>query len=200
MRMNQKTSVLFLTAAALLLLFFTACKKGDQGPQGPQGNANVKTDTFTLVSADWLWNSQYTFTTSNNGGALSYFTRYHDVPFSSLTQGILDSGSVMVYFTPNATNTNQWAPLPYTLPDFTSQYYYVFAFETMPGKLRLHYFYVPNGSSGNTPSISVRSTETIPTRRYKIVAIGGTISTAMKRNKVDMKNYADVSRFLNLAE
>src|SRR5882762_7992904 len=126
--MQKKIS--YLTAFVLsVVLLATACSKtgptgpqgttgaagpqGPTGPQGPQGNANVFTDTFSLVSADWLWNSGYTYSNSNSG-TVTYFTRYHDVTFSKITQGMLDSGMVVVYLAPNANDLNQWAPLPYT--------------------------------------------------------------------------------------
>lgn len=73
---------------------------GAAGPQGPQGNANVKVDTFSLTSAQWLYNSQYSLETSP-GSYTEYFTRYHTLNLASVTQGILDSGMVMVYMVPN---------------------------------------------------------------------------------------------------
>lgn len=153
---------------------------GPQGVQGPQGNANVFTDTFTLASADWLYNSGYTYSNSNSG-TVTYFTRYHDASFSKLTQGMLDSGMVMVYARMNANDTNQWSPLPYSFLSFGSVFYYNYVFETMPGKVRLHFFYSANGSG--TPPTTL-STDVIPTHKYKIVAISGAISTAMKRDLI----------------
>jgi hypothetical protein len=168
---------------------------GPPGSQGPQGNANVFTDTFSLVSADWVWNSLYTYSTPG-GGYTAYFTRYHDVSFSKLTQGILDSGQIMVFMTPNQLDTNQWAPLPYTFLAFGSQYYYNYVFETMPGKVRLHYFYTANGPSGVVSN--TLSTDEIPFHKFKIVITGGTVSTDMIRNHVDPGNYAQVMAYLNL--
>jgi hypothetical protein len=167
---------------------------GPQGVQGPQGNANVFTDTFRLASADWLYNSGYTYSNSN-GGTVTYFTRYHDVSFSKLTQGMLDSGMVMVYGEMNANDTNQWSPLPYTFLSFGSAFYYNYVFETMPGKVRLHFFYTANGS-GVPPG--TLSTDVIPTHKYKIVAISGAISTAMKRDRVDTGNYQQMMDYLGM--
>lgn len=182
-----------------ILLTATACTKtgatgpkGDTGPQGPIGNANVFTDTFSLANADWAWNSAYGYTTGNNA-YVTYFTRYHDVTFSKVTQGMLDTGMVMVFINPYANSTNQWAPMPYTFLNFGSQYYFNFVFETMPGKVRLHYFYTANGS-GTTPT--TLGTDVIPTHRYKIVAVGGTISTALKRDHIDIGNYQALMDYL----
>src|SRR5260370_14767891 len=104
--MQKKLSYMAVAIVSIVLLA-TACAKtgptgpqgaigvagpqGPTGPQGPQGNANVFTDTLSLASADWLWNSGYTYSNSN-GGTVTYFTRYHDVVFSKITQGMLDSG------------------------------------------------------------------------------------------------------------
>lgn len=168
--------------------------QGPGGPQGPQGNANVFTDTFSLANADWLWNSGYTYSNSNNG-TVTYFTRYHDVNFSKITQGMLDSGMVMVYVAPNANDQNQWSPLPYSFLSFGSAFYYNYVYETMPGKVRLHFFYSQNGSGAAPTTLS---SDVIPTHKYKIVAVSGAISTAMKRDKVDAGDYNQVMKYLGL--
>jgi len=168
--------------------------QGPAGPMGPQGNANVFTDTFTLANVDWLWNSGYTYSNTNNG-TVTYFTRYHDVVFSRITQGILDSGMVMVYVAPNANDPNQWSPLPYSFLSFGSAFYYNYVYETMPGKVRLHFFYTQNGS---TAAPTTLSTDVIPTHRYKIVAISGTVSSAMKRDRVNVGDYNQVMKYLGM--
>jgi hypothetical protein len=206
--MQKKISHLAVFALSIVLLA-TACSKGDTGPAGttgatgpqgpagptgPQGNANVFTDTFSLASADWAYNSGYLYSTGS-GGYTEYFTRYHDVNFSKVTQGILDSGMVMVYMEPNATDTNQWSPLPYTFLAFGGGYYYNFVYETMPGKVRLHYFYTANGT-GTAPS--TLSTDVIPTHKYKIIALTGTLSAAMKRDQIDVGDEKAVLNYLGM--
>ena len=206
----QKKHAHFVIVIASVMLLATACSKGDTGatgatgaagatgaqgvagPTGPQGNANVFTDTLTLASADWAWNSAYVYSTGS-GGYTEYFTRYHDVTFSKVTQGLLDSGMVVVYMEPNATDTNQWSPLPYTFLAFGSQFYYNFVYESMPGKVRLHYFYTANGS-GTAPT--TLSTDVIPTHKYKIIALTGTVSTAMRRQLINVGDYKAVMNFL----
>lgn len=203
----QKKISCFAVVIVSVVLLGAACSKGDTGatgatgaagpqgvagPTGPQGNANVFTDTFSLVNTDWLYNSGYFYSTGS-GGYTEYFTRYHDVAFSKVTQGVLDSGMVIVYMEPNATDSNQWSPLPYTFLAFGGQYYYNFVYESMPGKVRLHYFYTANGS-GTAPT--TLSTDVIPTHKYKIVALTGTVSTAMKRQLIDVGDYKAVMNFL----
>ena len=194
----------FVAAVSVSILLAGCAKTGSQGvqgatgpagpggPPGPQGNANVFTDTFRLASADWLYNSGYTYSNSN-GGTVTYFTRYHDVPFSKITQGMLDSGMVMVYGQMNANDLNQWSPLPYSFLSFGSTFYYNYVYETMPGKVRLHFFYTQNGTAATPTTLS---TDVIPTHKYKIVAVGGTISTAMKRDLVDVRDYGQVMDYL----
>ena len=162
--------------------------------QGPQGNANVLVDTFTLVNSDWAWNSVYSFSTPNASGDI--LTRYHDRAFSKVTQDILDKGEVMVYFTPNLNNPNQWSPLPYSY-SFNDKYNYNFVFETMPGVVRLHFFFSAIGLAGYP--LPEPDTYDIGRYKFKIVAVSGTIGTAIKRDHIHMDNYAEVSSYLGLS-
>jgi hypothetical protein len=168
---------------------------GPAGPQGPQGNANVLVDVFSLVNSQWTYNSQYSLETSS-GSYTEYFTRYHDVTDSAVTQAILNTGEVMVFFVPNPiVDTNQWAPLPYQFVDGSNIFTYNIAFETMPYTVRLHYFFTQL-QAGTIPNLS---TFNIPTYKFKIVVISGTISTAMYKAGIDKSNYAAVSTYLGLS-
>ncbi|HEY4286476.1 MAG TPA: hypothetical protein VGN00_05200 [Puia sp.] len=204
--MQLKMRVLLGFAFSLLIAgSMLSCKKGDTGPagpagpagptgaQGPIGNANVFVDTFSLASADWLWNSGYTYS-NTNGGTITYFTRYHDVTFSKLTQGIIDSGMVLVYIAPNLNNLQQYSPMPYSYLSFGSVFYYNYVFETFVGKVRLHFFYTQNST---TAAPTTLSTDVIPTLKYKIVVVAGTVATTMKAHDVDVKDYNAVNHFLN---
>jgi len=168
---------------------------GATGPQGPEGNANVQVDTFSLTSSQWLWNSQYVLQTSPSSYT-EYFTRYYDATDSSVTQDILDQGLVLVFFTPNTSNnTDQWAPLPYEFLDASEVFTYNVVFETMVDTVRLHYFFA-QFAPGTVP---VLSTYDIPTYKFKIVAISGSVAASMAAAHVDVKNYAAVSRFVGLS-
>ena len=168
---------------------------GPQGPQGPEGNANVFVDTLTLTSSQWIYNSQYSFETSS-GSYTEYFTRYHDITDSAVTQGVLDSGQVLAYFVPNPiANTAQWAPLPYQFLDGSGEFNYNVVFQTYVGKIELGYFFSQVVAN---PTIPTLSTYNIPTYHFKIVVMTGTISTAMYRAGVDVGNYSSVSKFLGL--
>jgi hypothetical protein len=203
---------MMLVIIASLTISFAGCSKtgpagatgpagstgaaGPTGPQGPEGNANVLVDVFSLVNSDWIYNSQYSFETSN-GSYTEYFTRYHDVTDSAVTQNILNAGEVMVFFVPNPiTDTNQWAPLPYQFVDGSNIFTYNIAFETMPYTVRLHYFFTQL-QSGTIPNLA---TFNIPTYKFKIIVTSGTISTAMQKAGIDKSDYAAVSAYLKLPD
>jgi hypothetical protein len=166
--------------------------QGPAGPQGPPGNANVITTVFSLTSSQWLWNSVYEFQT-NSSSYTEYFTRYSDNAVPSITQNVLDDGMVLVYFTPNTTdNTNQWAPLPYEFTDGSDTFNYEIAYETNVGTVRLHYFFVQTVASATIP---VLSTFPIATYKFKVIAVTGTLSTALRTSHINLADYQAVSRF-----
>jgi hypothetical protein len=203
-------SIFFLLAVTLSL---TGCSKssgpvgpagaqgstgaaGVQGSPGPEGNANVQVKTLSVTNAQWLWNANYEFQTSP-GSYTEYFTRYYDAAFSEVTQGILDSGMVLVYFIPNTIdNDNQWAPLPYQFTDESGYFNYEMAFETMPGKVRLHFFFVPLNASATIPTLS---TYDIVTYKFKMITLSGSVVTSMNKAHVNWNNYAAVSNFISTA-
>ncbi len=184
--------VSFYIIPLIAVLFFVSCSK--DGEVGPEGNANVKTDVFSLTSADWLWNSSYSFKTSPSSSS-SYYSRYYVRNNSSITQDVLDNGMVLVYFTPNSSNNDQWEPLPYQFTDFSLAFDYNIAFETVPGSVKLHYFFVRRNATATLPELSIYK---ITDYKFKIVAVGGNLGTFMLAQKVDLKNYNEVSKAMEL--
>ena len=168
---------------------------GPAGPTGPKGNANVLVDTFTLVNTQWIWNSQYSLETSP-GSYTEYFTRYYTATVPAVTQGVLDSGMVLGFMVANPlANTVNWSPLPFQFLDGSTDFYYVFAFQTYVGKVELDYFFQQINSSATLP---VLSTYKIPTYQFKLVVITGSLTAQMKQQNIDVGNYSQVSHFLNL--
>jgi hypothetical protein len=105
----------------------------------------------------------------------------------------LDNGMVLVYFTPNTSNnTNQWAPLPYEFTDGSGNFNYEMAYETNVGTVRLHYFFVQLVASATIP---VLSSYTIATYKFKVIAVTGTLSTALRKSHINLSDYQAVSRF-----
>lgn len=169
--------------------------RGPAGPQGPEGNANVKTDVFSVTSANWLWNSQYEFQT-NPSSFTEYFTRYYVRSNNSITQDVLDNGMVLVYFTPNTSdNNNQWAPLPYQFTDASGNFNYNIVFETSPGSVKLHYFFVQTNPTATIPSLS---SYTIATYKFKIVSVTGKTGVFMLAHHINLNNYQEVSKVTGL--
>ena len=196
--------LVIITSSTLL---FTGCSKstgpagatgpqgttGPAGPTGPQGNANVVVDTFKLTSSQWLWNDNYILYTSG-GSYTEWFTRYYKATFSAVTQGVLDSGLVMVYMTPNIIDNNQWAPVPYTF-DSQDGYSFNFVYVTSPGTVELEFYFSPTTSTATTPTLS---TYAMSTYTFKLVAVTGSLATNMEKSKIDHSNYAQVANFLGL--
>ena len=211
-----KLSLMLVTLASGL--FFSCTKEGPEGPQGPQGtqgpagpagatgatgpqgaqgNANVKVTTFTLSNADWLWNSSYSLSTPG-GGSTTYFTRYSEKNISSITQAILDHGLTLVYFTPQISDPSNWQPLPYSFLAFGSQYYYNFRQQVSLGKVKIHFFYTPNGPGSSVPSNL--STVSLPSYQFRVIAIAGQNSARMTYSLEELKqmSYTEVCRALNI--
>jgi hypothetical protein len=168
---------------------------GPQGPQGPRGGAaNVSTDVFTVQGSDWLWNSQYVYETSA-GSYTEYFTRYYVRPNNTITQGLLDSGLVVVYFTPSPVNNPyQWAPLPYQFDSsfgYTDNYVYV----TAVGQVTLHYFFIQTDPTATLPTLSTYNDET---RQFKVITITGKTGKLMLEHHVNLNNYQEVSKITGI--
>jgi hypothetical protein len=110
---NWKQFLLLPIGAAALLI---SCEKGDAGPQGaqgpqgatgaqgPSGSANEKIYDFAVSSSDW-------------SGGIGVWTYSGQLP--TLTQGIIDTGSVYVYWTENETQTL----MPFTVSGVDYMYY-----------------------------------------------------------------------------
>jgi hypothetical protein len=162
--------------------------------QGPAGNANVKTDVFTLTTSDWLWNSAYVYETGP-GSYTEYFTRYYTRLNNTVTQDVLDNGMVLVYFTPSPVNNpNQWAPLAYQF-DSSFGYTYNYVYVTSPGQVVLHFFFIQTDPASSLPTLS---TYTMETRKYKIITVTGQTGVFMLSHHVNLNNYEEVSRVTGL--
>ncbi|MGY3053871.1 hypothetical protein ACVWYG_002073 [Pedobacter sp. UYEF25] len=169
--------------------------RGPTGAQGPEGNANVKTDVFTLTSSDWLWNSQYGLNTSPSNTTF-YFSRYYIRANNAITQDVLDNGMVLAYFVPDIIrNANNWVPLPFQFTAFGGSFDYNIAFETFPGSVKLHYFFVQRDKTATIPSLQNFN---IGTYKIKIVAVSGKLGTFMLANHINLNNYQEVSKVTGL--
>jgi hypothetical protein len=169
---------------------------GSTGPQGPEGNANVIVDTLTLTSAQWLYNDNYALSIGS-GSYQEYFTRYHKVSFAGVTQGVLDSGMVLVFMNPAqivSGDSQEWVNLPYTF-DSGSGYDYDFVYVTSPDQVELEFFFDVYSTTATPPTLSTFS---IATYQCKIVAVTGTISASQRSQLQTASDYQTAAKILGL--
>jgi hypothetical protein len=172
--------------------------RGPAGPQGPAGNANVKTDVFTVAANQWnTTNLGNYMLETGSGGFTEYFMQTYLRINNTVTQDVLDNGMVLVYFTPSpANNPNQWAPLPYMFPSFGTQYYTNFVYITAPGQVTLGFFFSNINPAATPPSIF--TFVTTQDYKFKIVTVTGETGTFMMNNHINLKDYDAVSKATGL--
>lgn len=166
---------------------------GDQGPKGNTGNANVKIDTFSVKNTDWLY-SAILYVGVGKSTASGYYTKYYDKSNTLLTDDFLKTnGVVMVYYTSNPDfNNASWLPLPFSFLTIGG-YNINFAYETFVGKVRMH-FYLTN-TTASSPKLD---TYQLPSVRYKVIALTGTIVNDIKKKNININNYTELSNYLQI--
>jgi len=187
----MKTCIKHLLFFLWIMGSFTACKKGDVGPQGPQGiqgeqgekgakgdkgstgNANVITRTF--AASKITWSSTVTFSTNYVVATLS-------VP--EITADIVNNGAVMVYG--GFFWESPWSALPLSFFELGKTNHYTYGIKTGTVTLRVH------NSSNTAPSA--------PGIPFRVVVIAGKAATAAKNNQIDLNNYQTVKQFFKLEE
>lgn len=99
-----------------LTTFMGSCTKegakGETGASGVNGNANVKSTTFTVFASDWQ--------TATGSFPPLFVNRTEPL----ITADIANSGAVMLYM--QSTSSTQWQALPYTFPTSSSSTMYRF--------------------------------------------------------------------------
>lgn len=168
----MKTLKIVLIAIVITSLSIISCtkegKQGEQGTAGINGNSNVSSSTYIISGSDWTYTSP------------SYLI---DLSNSSITQGIINSGAVLVYYSVNAISYEQ---LPTTLY-FNSNYSTTINAESSVGNVRLGY----TDSDLTQPSLPFVMT-------IKIVVMS---SSAITSNpNIDYSNYYEVKGAFNLLE
>jgi len=130
MQMTMRRTLSILFSAAILMI---SCQngavgpqgaqgaQGPAGPQGPSGAANEKTYQFTAQSSDW-------FATSGSPGTWNYTA---EIP--ALTQGIIDTGGVYVYWTQSDIQTL----MPFTISGVDYMYITGFPAPGLPAALQV---------------------------------------------------------------
>lgn len=161
-----------LYAILLSILFFSACKKGDTGPQGPTGNADVKMFTF----------GSQTFT-----GALG-------LKLLGLTQGYVDSSLVLVYYNPVPEAATAWYPCPGLGSGGSYETRYViYRTSTTPEEWMVSIRAVKPDGSGPYPNALTFTKVRI------IFAPASSIQTG-RGTPLDLKDYNAVKNYYNLPD
>ncbi len=161
---------ILLVASLICTTSFIGCQKGNTGPtgaSGANGNTNVHSYTFTVNTLDWL--------VAQKG----YY--YADIPFSQITQDIVDNGTVSMFYSLNSTGTN-WIALPSAIVTSTLSLYYGFNYSL--GNIRV---YAENSTNGII---------TFPNPTYyKSVIISGTLRKLNPHT--NWNNYNEVIKLIN---
>jgi hypothetical protein len=112
-----------LILTVIMLVSFVSCSKtgpagpagkdgtnGTNGTNGADGNANVLVDTLTITSTQWKVSDDIIYSDSTESTLTEDKT--FDIQFPAITQGVIDSGLVAVYFAPDNSSTDM-EPLPF---------------------------------------------------------------------------------------
>ncbi len=176
--------------ASIVALIFSAC----EGPQGPMGNADVSSGTLTLVDSDWQ-SDYYDFETSD-GTLVSRPALTYSMSLSQLTESILDSGMVLVYYrvvNSNLSDPNTYEPLPTKFTSFNTEYTHNIRYKYDVGTIELYYYYSDNDASdSNTPPDI--SNQTLPDMQIKWVLASSSAVSSMVNAGVDLSDYHEVRK------
>jgi len=159
------------------------------------GNADVSTGTMTLVDGDWQ-SGYYDFETPNQS-LISRPASTYSMSVSQLTESILDSGMVLVYYrvvNRSLSDTNTYEPLPvkFTSP-FNTEYTHNIRYKYDVGTIELYYYYSDNDASdsNNPPDIS---NDTLPDIQIKWVVASSSAASSMITAGVDLNDYHEVQK------
>jgi len=169
---NRNFMAVINSLVVAIILTFSSCKKGDSGPAGPAGiNGTNGTNGITIISSTlsvstWTW---------NNGN------KWREVQLTnlSLTQNVIDKGSIMIYEDLGGIFT----PLPSSLsypgnPTFLTSFYFSTNF------LTIYYSASDFNDYGNM------------TKTFKIVII----PPAIRKPNVDYSDYDEAKDAYNIFE
>lgn len=163
--------------SVLAMILVTSCAKdGDTGPQGPpgaNGNANIKSVSFSVSPGDW---STYGTPGSANHG------KYYQKSIPQITNTIMFTGMVMGYLVNNDFEGN----LPVTLYPASNYHVQINGFHGV-GAYEVGIYQ----SNLSTPNI-------VGTFSFRVVIADGTLR-AMNPD-LDWNNYQEVKKRFNFVD
>lgn len=196
--MKNNAFVCCFMIGALLMVFFTACKKGDTGPKGDagaQGNPGTAgaagpKGTANIIYSTWVNTNPWVASTTSIGAGKK--TSYFDITANQLTQGIIDSGTVLVYakFVAETNGDGIAKMLPSIFYDGGSaNIQFRFQFGLLLNKVRVIADVLPSGTP--SPNNQVR---------YIIIPGGVPVSGRMLKPDFAKMSYEEVCRLYNIPE
>lgn len=187
----MKSKALFLSCkiAVLLMIFFTACKKGDTGPKGDAGPQGEK-GTVNVIYSAWMATNPWIASTTSTGTGKATF--YFDITSTQVTQGIIDSGTVLVYakFVADLDGTSIAKLLPsiyYNAGSANTQYR--FQHGLLLNKIRIICDVLPTGSPSSSNQV-----------RYIIIPGGTPASGRVMKPDFTTMSYDEVCRLYGIPE
>tara|TARA_R110000868_G_scaffold289130_1_gene549273 strand:+ start:189 stop:761 length:573 start_codon:yes stop_codon:yes gene_type:complete len=186
--MNLKSFKVAAAAIAMVGMVFTGCagEDGDAGPAGPagtagvDGNANVSSSTFTVLSADWTGTG----------------TKRDTLSVPGITQAVVNTGSVQVFQTSSQVSDSLvWAGLPFSyIIGLNTQNGTVAATITIQAEYNVGEVYL---SVINSLGANITGSANFPgDRQFKVVVI----PSSSKIEGVNLNNYEEVKAVYGIKE
>ncbi|MFT3823599.1 MAG: collagen-like protein [Chitinophagaceae bacterium] len=165
---------------SIVTLSFTACKKGDTGPQGEQGNpgpTGPKGDagSANVIYSNWL---DVTFQLVDVDGDNVPDAYGANITAQKLTADILNKGDVKVFWNAGVPNDPYVVPLPFA-------------------DLTLSAFYTQTIELTSTNNYSTTTTAQGKQNQYRYVLIPGGVGA---RSAINWNDYNQVKAYLNLKD
>jgi hypothetical protein len=143
---------------------------GIDGVNGKDGNANVRSTSFSVLTGNWT-----------SSGSIWYA----DLPVSTITADIANTGSVKV-FMGSTTSTGVWLNMPWI--ELGSSFFSTFNF---------------NYSTGSVRVFKMDSDLTLPSnpgnRSFKVIVVKSSVM-AITNSSIDWTNYNSLKEVFNLAD
>ena len=174
--MKHLKTILFVLAA---VISFTACKKGDTGPQGPAGNANVTVYNF----------GEQTFTDVVN------------LKLSNISQGKMDSSLILAYYNPSSEAATSWYPIPGAGSGAAYQTRY-FVYQSATTPVSIYTFSIRTLKADGTAygsAVTFKKIKIIMAPASAVLA-GGRQMSGVPNIPVDVNDYYAVCRYYGIEE
>lgn len=185
----NKTHLNILSLFCLAIILFSCSKQGPAGPAGPQGPAGPTGATGSTGSTGSQgppgtanviysrWTNGSTWTPDATTGLV-----YYNIPATSLTQSILSTGSIHVYWAVLGDTVNNVRELPFT--------------EIVGSEI---YFHNPKYTVGNV-RVETNNLTMSTSNRYRYIVIPGAVLGGRAYEGINFNNYNEVLNRLNIPD